>query len=316
MCVVACRDIGKYKSFRKKVPVNLEKMKSAFYGKQATGKMSFTPGMVAPPSNQTQRLKRKEIDMDEHVGDSDEANEDGSDVDIECLCAEESRSPPKSVHSSHKRKSEGGTSSDGKRQELLNWSSRDEEVHQLLAILRMREEAKQQPSLTKIVQWMKKKTMHAIDTIVDYTLQCYHMDRPCSTLKERLPRAIGGESGVQYIYRLFSGNRPDLCRKILRLDKDVCTHLVGIFMERRLLKEGCFVKAAKIVVITRFILVRGASYQEAEDRFQHSPLTIGKYHKQVLDGLVQLSSDIIRPYQSQDELPAEILQKKGFYWPF
>lgn len=87
--------------------------------------------------------------MDEHAGDSDEANEDGSNVDIECLVAEESRFPPRSVHSSRKRKSEGGISSDNKRQELLDWSSRDEEVRQALAILRMREEAKRQPSLTK-----------------------------------------------------------------------------------------------------------------------------------------------------------------------
>lgn len=89
--------------------------------------------------------------MDKHVGDSDEANKDGSNAHMECIRVEESRSPPKSVHNSRKRKSEGGTSSDGKRQELLNWSSRDEEVHQALAIIRMREQAKQQPSLTKKV---------------------------------------------------------------------------------------------------------------------------------------------------------------------
>lgn len=48
-------------------------------------------------------------------------------------------------------KSEGGTSSDDKKQKLLNWSSRDEEVPQALAIIRMREEAKQQSSLMKQV---------------------------------------------------------------------------------------------------------------------------------------------------------------------
>ncbi|KAJ8428885.1 hypothetical protein Cgig2_021052 [Carnegiea gigantea] len=67
----------KCKSFRKKVPANLEKMKSAFYGKQATGEMSFAPGMVVSPSNQTQRSTGKARDMDKHIGDSDEANEDG-----------------------------------------------------------------------------------------------------------------------------------------------------------------------------------------------------------------------------------------------
>ncbi|KAJ8436662.1 hypothetical protein Cgig2_006372 [Carnegiea gigantea] len=109
--------------------------------------------MVGSPSNQTQRSKGTAADMDE--GHSDEANEDGLDADIERLGAEESRSPPKSVHSSRRRKSEGGTSSDGKRKELLDWL--DEDVHQALAILRMREEAKQQLSLIKQVQAQLKE---------------------------------------------------------------------------------------------------------------------------------------------------------------
>jgi len=134
------------------MPANLDKMKSTFHGKQATGEMSFAPGMVGSPSNQTQRSKGKAVDVVEHVGDSDETNEGGSDDDIECFRAEESQSPPKTVHSSRKRKNEGGTSSGGKRQALLSWSSREEEVNQALAFLRMREKGKQQPSLTKQVQ--------------------------------------------------------------------------------------------------------------------------------------------------------------------
>ena len=82
------------------------------------------------------------------------------------------------------------------------------------------------------------------------------------------------------------------------------------------MQEGRFVKVAEIVAMTLFRLGRGASYRETEDRFQHSPSTVGKYDKQVLDSLVQLSADIIRPHQSQDEVPAEILMKKGFYWLF
>ncbi|KAJ8423138.1 hypothetical protein Cgig2_016491 [Carnegiea gigantea] len=366
---------GKCKSFRKKMPANLDKMKSAFHGKQATGEMSFAPGMVGSPSNQTQRSKGKAIDFVEHVGDSDETNEDGSDDDIECFRAEESRSPPKTVHSSHKRKSEGGTSSDGKRQALLNWSAREEEVNQAFAFLRITEKGKQQPSLTKqvqarlkqhpevsamgtdfiwsvmdyiyqkkeenlfldlddefVVRYIKSRGMdeddctmdkedctmdevedQAIDTVIGYALERYLADRPRSTFKERMPTAIGGGNGAQYIHRLLSRNHPNLHRKVLRLEKDTFTHLVSIFIERGLLEEGRFVKAAEIVAMTLFRLARGASYQEAEDRFQHSPSTIGKYHKQVLHGLVQLSSDIVRSYQSQDEVPAEILQKNGFY---
>ncbi|KAJ8431551.1 LOW QUALITY PROTEIN: hypothetical protein Cgig2_029580 [Carnegiea gigantea] len=275
--------------------------------------MSFAPGMVASPSNQTQRSMGKALDMDEHTGDSDEANEDGSDAHMECLLAEESQSPPKSVHNSRKRKSE------------------DKEVHQALAIIHMRKEAKQQPFLTKQLQAQLKKhpqisamgsdfiwsvmdyihqkneeslflglddefVIRGIKRVLDLTVyakwsimdedDCRMDEENCAmdapTFKERLPRAIGGESGTKYIHRLLNGSCPDLCCKVLRLDKDVFTHLVNIFIENR------------------------ASYREAKDRFQYSSSTIGKYHKQVLDGLVKLSSDIIRSYQSQDESPAKI----------
>ncbi|KAJ8423044.1 hypothetical protein Cgig2_021863 [Carnegiea gigantea] len=188
--------------------------------------------MVTCPSNQTQGSKGKAIDMDEHVGDSDEANEDGSDADIECLGVEESRSPPKSVHNSRKQKSEGETSSDGKQMDEKDCTMDEEDCT------------------------MDEEEDHAIDTIIGYTLQRYHH--------------IHGEGFIERVV---------------------------------LLKQLC-------------ILAREESYREAEVRFQHYPSTIGKYHKQVLDGLVQLSASIVRLYQSQDELAIEILQKKGFYWPF
>lgn len=66
--------------------------------------MSFAPGMAGSPSNQTQRSKGKGIDVVEHVGDSDETNDDGFDDDIECFRAEESRSPPKIDHKSQVKK--------------------------------------------------------------------------------------------------------------------------------------------------------------------------------------------------------------------
>ena len=72
------------------MPANLDKMKSASHWKQVTGEMSFAPGMVGSPRNLAQQSKEKAIDVVEHVGDSDETNEGGSDDDLECLPAEES----------------------------------------------------------------------------------------------------------------------------------------------------------------------------------------------------------------------------------
>jgi len=59
--------------------------------------------------------------------------------------------------------------------------------------------------------------------------------------------------------------------EVLRLERDVFVNLVNIFIERDYLTECCFLKAFEIVAMSLFILARGASYQEAEDRFQHSP---------------------------------------------
>ncbi|KAJ8421846.1 hypothetical protein Cgig2_021711 [Carnegiea gigantea] len=308
-----CRSVGfSLGRFLSGGSCKLGEVKSIFYDKHATGEMSFLPGMVASLSNHNQKSKGKAIDMEEHVGDSDEANEDGSDVEIKCLGVEESRSPPKSVHISR------GNSSDRKRQELLDWSSRDEEVQQALAILCMRDESRQQPSLIKQVQAQLKEHLQisamesdfiwsVMDYIKKHKEQRFFLDlddefvvryvtsrgmfscgRPCFTLKEKLPRAIGGESGTNYIHRLLYGNRPNLCHKVLRLDRHIFIHLISMFMERGVLIEGPFIKAAEIVAITLFILARGASYREAEYRFHHSLSTIGKYHKQVLGVLILL----------------------------
>ena len=74
-------------------------MKSVFYDKHASGEMSFLLGMVASLSNHKQKSKGEMINKEEHVGDSDEVNENGSNADeIKCLGAEETRSSPRSVH--------------------------------------------------------------------------------------------------------------------------------------------------------------------------------------------------------------------------
>ncbi|KAJ8446492.1 hypothetical protein Cgig2_027454 [Carnegiea gigantea] len=207
-------------------------------GKHATGEMSFAPGTVASLSNQTQQSKEKAIGMEEHVGDTEEAYDDGSDVDIKSLGAKESQFPLRSVHSSRKWKSKGRRSSGVKRMDEKDYQTDEEDCT------------------------MDEEEDRAIDTIVVYTIVVYtpeyfHVERPHSMLKERLP------------WKLH-------------------VHREG-FTER-----GHFVKSVEIVTITLFILARGASYREAEDRFQHSPSTIGKSHKQVLDGLVQFQA-VLKP---------------------
>jgi len=147
---------GKNKSFRTKAPLNLEKLKSAFYGRYATGKMSFASSMFAFGSNLNQKLSLA-VDVEEHMGDSEEGNNGGFASEVQCISATESHSPPKSVHSSRKRKGGGGNSIYGKRQELIDWVLRDDEINRALDILCMREDARQGPLLYKQVQARLKR---------------------------------------------------------------------------------------------------------------------------------------------------------------
>lgn len=87
-------------------------------------------------------------------------------------------------------------------------------------------------------------------------------------------------------------------------------------IESRAIDEGHFIKIAEIVALSLYIFARGASYHDVENRLQHSPSTISTYHNQVLETLVKLSADIVRPYRSQDEVSLEITQKSGFYCPY
>ncbi|KAL6588137.1 hypothetical protein OROMI_001115 [Orobanche minor] len=62
-------------------------------------------------------------------------------------------------------------------------------------------------------------------------------------------------------------------------------------------------------------LHRGASYRDAADVFEHSISTISKYFKKVLDALVTLSYDIVRPHADLSMVPPEIMNNSS-YWPF
>ncbi|KAL6543239.1 hypothetical protein OROHE_010759 [Orobanche hederae] len=111
----------------------------------------------------------------------------------------------------------------------------------------------------------------------------------------RRPLRTGGESGSQYIHRLLNAH-PDLFKEQLRLHSGMFIKLVDLMIARKLLSDGRFVKVAEQVGICIFILAKGASYRDAADVFKHSLSTICKYFKKVLEALVTLSFDIVRPH--------------------
>ena len=97
---------------------------------------------------------------------------------------------------------------------------------------------------------MNDEECHAIDTIIGCILERFHVEWPRSTLQERLPTEIGGESGTNYIHRFPIGIVQIYVVKFLRLKKEVFIHFVSMFMESGLLKESRFVKPAEIVAMT------------------------------------------------------------------
>uniref|UniRef100_A0A7C9CJT8 Uncharacterized protein n=1 Tax=Opuntia streptacantha TaxID=393608 RepID=A0A7C9CJT8_OPUST len=99
-----------------RAPPHLEKLKSAYYRKYATGETGFTLSMVASGSNLNEKLKGLEVHIVEHVGDSDDGDSGGTPNQVEPIAPAESRSPVNIVSCARKRKSAEGMSSDDKRQ--------------------------------------------------------------------------------------------------------------------------------------------------------------------------------------------------------
>lgn len=130
----------------------------------------------------------------------------------------------------------------------------------------------------------------------------------------RSKRRERGESGAEYIHRLLNDN-PNKCREQLRLDRDMFVNLVNLMIARNLLVDGKFIKVDEQLGICLYIMAKGASYRDVADRFKHSVSTISYYFRKVLNALVILSHDIIRPHHDLREVSPEV-EENSLYWPY
>lgn len=132
----------------------------------------------------------------------------------------------------------------------------------------------------------------------------------------RMPLHCGGESGHQFIHRMLTGHH-NLCKEQLRLSRDVFLSLANVLREQQLLKDGNrrHISIEEQLGMSLYMLAKPASVRDTAERFQHSVRTISKYFHEVLKALETLSTQIIRPYQSLNETPPEI-QNKRKLWPF
>ncbi|KAL2934755.1 putative nuclease HARBI1 [Bienertia sinuspersici] len=105
------------------------------------------------------------------------------------------------------------------------------------------------------------------------------------------------------------------CKEQLRRDRDMFVALANLMVERNLLPDGRYVKVYEQLGICLFILAKGDSYRDASDRFKHSPSTICHYFHKLLDALIALSCDIIRPHRDLTEMSLEVVNSSK-YWPY
>ena len=107
--------------------------------------------------------KEQSMDLQEHMGDSDEADEDDSNEQAQLSAGEESQSPPRSVHTNaQKRRTKGESSGDRRwlRQEFAKLSMRDAQIQNALNVLYLKEEARVQPQPSTYQQVLTKLMQH------------------------------------------------------------------------------------------------------------------------------------------------------------
>ncbi|KAJ8430898.1 hypothetical protein Cgig2_003891 [Carnegiea gigantea] len=111
-------------------------------GQTGVGVNPVTGAVIVTDYTWEKFLKDLAVDLEEHVGDSDEAEDDEHKEQTELSAGAENRSPPRTTQTnSRKRRSEGGSSGDRRRlrEEL------DSEVHNAFALMRVSVEARLNP---------------------------------------------------------------------------------------------------------------------------------------------------------------------------
>ncbi|KAJ8432029.1 hypothetical protein Cgig2_026732 [Carnegiea gigantea] len=314
------------------------KIKAVLHGRHVTGNLSFSQAMDAFGSKRRPVQQNLAVDSEERMGDSDEADDDeyneqtevsagaesGSSGDkrrlkqeldakvhnaleLMCLKAESRLNPPPSTYEKvlTKLRQHPGVAAKGPDFifTVMEYIRHEQDFDCFVVF-----------NDDDITRYLRVRGLGDVmdeeeDCVVD-TLILHMLIRSCSQQRTashpRLPRMIGVESGGSFIHQVLNSTWADICRQLLQLDRDAFINLVNVIIERRAIDEGRFIKIAEIVALSLHIFTRCASYRDVEIRFRHSPSTISTYHNQVLETLVKLFADIVRPYRSQDEVPPEI----------
>ncbi|KAL2901355.1 DNA-directed RNA polymerase subunit beta' [Bienertia sinuspersici] len=99
--------------------------------------------------------------------------------------------------------------------------------------------------------------------------------------------------------RLKKGNQEESKEKVV-LNTDMFVALINMMVERNILSDGRYVEVSEQLGICLF---------------KHSQSTICLYFHEVLDALIALSFDIIRPHHDLAKMSAEVVNSSK-YWPY
>ncbi|XP_038715072.1 uncharacterized protein LOC120008770 [Tripterygium wilfordii] len=122
-------------------------------------------------------------------------------------------------------------------------------------------------------------------------------------------------SGHKYITDLLRSN-PNKSLLILRMDNHVFIDLCNELSTKYGLVASRKVGLRETVAIFVYIVAQGVSTRVVQDWFQHSGETISRLFHKVLESLILMSTDIIRPRDPQFLVTPRKIADSDKYYPF
>ncbi|XP_043702850.1 uncharacterized protein LOC122653008 [Telopea speciosissima] len=115
---------------------------------------------------------------------------------------------------------------------------------------------------------------------------------------------------TKFIDEVLSG-QSELCRENFRMDKQVFYKLCDVLQAKGLLRHTTRIKIEEQLGIFLFIIGHNQRTRAVQERFRYSGETISRHFNNVLNAIMQISTDFFENPDSN--IPPEILQDPRFY---
>ena len=113
------------------------------------------------------------------------------------------------------------------------------------------------------------------------------------------------------VHEILTGHE-SLCKRNFRMEVPVFQALVNKLREKSYLADTTYLSVEEQVAIFLYGVAKNATNETLQDWFQHSPDTIHRHFKRVLEAITNLTTIYIRPPSLH---PHPVLSKPKFY-PF